>query len=279
MAKSTRKGKAYVLIETAPGKTRSVKTALSRLTGGASTMVHFDAITGPYDFIAVEGPSLDAIGRLVTDEMGTIDGVTRTPPAWPSPSPDPPAVPADPLRILVYDSSDADRYAGLIRAPRSRVAVSTARHPGRSGRAHRHHRGALRVETARRAVARAPRLRWPQAMGAGVDWALVPELPRGVTVTRAPGVFGPWMAEYVIGWCLWVTQHMDAYRRAQSFFLFAVRRREGRRASGDSARTRPAASGSSTSRPSGWPARPWRWSGSATSAGWWRARPAPWACG
>ena len=26
----------------------------------------------------VEGPSLDAIGRLVTDEVGTIDGVTRT---------------------------------------------------------------------------------------------------------------------------------------------------------------------------------------------------------
>ena len=80
MAKATRKGmKAYVLIETAPGKTRSVKLALGRLEGGPSTMVHLDAITGPYDFIAVvEGPSLDAIGRLVTDEIGTIDGVTRT---------------------------------------------------------------------------------------------------------------------------------------------------------------------------------------------------------
>ena len=80
MAKASRKGmKAYVLIETAPGKTKSVKRALARVTGGASTMVHLDAITGPYDFIAVvEGPSLDAIGRLVTDDIGTIDGVTRT---------------------------------------------------------------------------------------------------------------------------------------------------------------------------------------------------------
>jgi len=80
MAKVSRKGmKAYVLIETAPGKTKSVKRALGRVTAGASTMVHLDAITGPYDFIAVvEGPSLDAIGRLVTDEIGTIDGVTRT---------------------------------------------------------------------------------------------------------------------------------------------------------------------------------------------------------
>ena len=62
MAKASRKGmKAYVLIETAAGKTKSVKHALGRLKGGPSTMVH-----------------LDAIGRLVTDEIGTIDGVTRT---------------------------------------------------------------------------------------------------------------------------------------------------------------------------------------------------------
>jgi DNA-binding Lrp family transcriptional regulator len=81
MAKAAaRKGmKAYVLIETAPGKTKSVQQALGRLKHGPSTMVHLDAITGPYDFIAVvEGPSLDAIGRLVTDEMGAISGVTRT---------------------------------------------------------------------------------------------------------------------------------------------------------------------------------------------------------
>jgi DNA-binding Lrp family transcriptional regulator len=71
--------KAYVLIETAAGKAKDVKKALSRLERGPSTMVHLDGITGPYDFIAVvEGPSLDAVGRLVTDDIGTIDGVTRT---------------------------------------------------------------------------------------------------------------------------------------------------------------------------------------------------------
>jgi DNA-binding Lrp family transcriptional regulator len=38
-----------------------------------------DAVTGPYDFIAVvEGNSLDAIGNLVTESIGVIDGVTRT---------------------------------------------------------------------------------------------------------------------------------------------------------------------------------------------------------
>jgi len=61
----------------------------------------------------------------------------------------------------------------------------------------------------------ATRLRWLQAMGAGVDWVLVPELPRGVVVTRVPGVFGPWMAEYVLGWCAFVTQRVETYRAAQ----------------------------------------------------------------
>ena len=61
--------RAYVLIETAAGKTKS----------GVSSVVNLDAVTGPFDFIAVvEGPTLDAVGRLVTDEIGAIDGVTRT---------------------------------------------------------------------------------------------------------------------------------------------------------------------------------------------------------
>lgn len=79
--RSARRGmRAYVLIETAPGKTKSVKKELSRIAGGGgSALAHLDAVTGPYDFIAqLEGPTLDAIGRLVTDEIGSIDGVTRT---------------------------------------------------------------------------------------------------------------------------------------------------------------------------------------------------------
>jgi DNA-binding Lrp family transcriptional regulator len=71
--------KAYVLIETSPGKTKAVKASLVRIKGRDSTIITVDAVTGPYDFIAmVEGPNLDAIGRLVTDAIGEIDGVTRT---------------------------------------------------------------------------------------------------------------------------------------------------------------------------------------------------------
>jgi DNA-binding Lrp family transcriptional regulator len=79
MAKAAARGmKAYVLIETAAGKTKNVKKALTRMRS-ASDVLNLDAVTGPYDFIAVvSGANLDAIGRLVTDDIGTIDGVTRT---------------------------------------------------------------------------------------------------------------------------------------------------------------------------------------------------------
>ena len=80
MSKAGRKTmRAYVLIETAPGKAKAVKKALGRVRGGGSSLSQADAVTGPYDFIAiVEGPTLDAIGRLVTDAIGAVDGVTRT---------------------------------------------------------------------------------------------------------------------------------------------------------------------------------------------------------
>ncbi len=71
--------KAYVLIETTAGKTKAVKKALSKIKTGRSSVLSMDAVTGPYDFIAVvEGPSLDAIGQLVTEGIGVIEGVTRT---------------------------------------------------------------------------------------------------------------------------------------------------------------------------------------------------------
>jgi DNA-binding Lrp family transcriptional regulator len=71
--------KAYVLIETAAGKTKNVKKALGKVKGTRATLSALDAVTGPYDFIAVvEGASLDGIGNLVTEAIGIIDGVTRT---------------------------------------------------------------------------------------------------------------------------------------------------------------------------------------------------------
>jgi DNA-binding Lrp family transcriptional regulator len=67
--------KAYVLIETAVGKTRDVLMALRAVNGVREA----DAVTGEYDVVAVvEADSLNAIGELVTGNIHTIGGIQRT---------------------------------------------------------------------------------------------------------------------------------------------------------------------------------------------------------
>ena len=67
--------KAYVLIETAVGKTREVAAAMRALKGVQSA----DVVTGPYDIIAVvEGEDLGSIGDMVTGDVHTIGGITRS---------------------------------------------------------------------------------------------------------------------------------------------------------------------------------------------------------
>ncbi len=67
--------KAFVLIETAVGKTKEVTGSLQRVKGAQS----IDAVTGPYDIIVtLEGPDLNAIGDLVTSNIHTIPGIVRT---------------------------------------------------------------------------------------------------------------------------------------------------------------------------------------------------------
>ena len=67
--------KAFVLIETAVGKTKEVVTTLSPLKGVESV----DAVTGPYDIIAIiEAESLNDIGEIVTGKIHPIAGISRT---------------------------------------------------------------------------------------------------------------------------------------------------------------------------------------------------------
>ncbi len=67
--------KAYVLIETAVGKTRDVLMALRAVNGVREA----DAVTGEYDIVAVvEAESLNSIGELVTGRIHTIVGIQRT---------------------------------------------------------------------------------------------------------------------------------------------------------------------------------------------------------
>jgi glyoxylate/hydroxypyruvate reductase A len=120
-----------------------------------------------------------------------------------------------PLHVLVYHPDEADRYAALVRAPRGRVVVDVCRTAEEAARAAPDADIIYAWKIPPATYRTAPRLRWLQAMAAGVDWVFVPELPARVVVTRVPGVFGPWMAEYVLGWCAFVTQRVETYRAAQ----------------------------------------------------------------
>jgi DNA-binding Lrp family transcriptional regulator len=67
--------KAYVLIETAVGKTKEVVKHISGLEG----VVSVNTVTGPYDIIAiVERETLTEVGELITSKIHTIDGISRT---------------------------------------------------------------------------------------------------------------------------------------------------------------------------------------------------------
>ena len=67
--------RAFILIETAVGKTREVSTILRDVNG----MQSLDVVTGPYDIIAViDTPDINSMGTLVTEKIHTIGGVVRT---------------------------------------------------------------------------------------------------------------------------------------------------------------------------------------------------------
>ena len=117
--------------------------------------------------------------------------------------------------VLVYHPHDASTYARLIRAPRGSVTIRVAASPEDAAQVIGEADILYGWNIPAHLLEKAGRVQWLQTMSAGVDWVLVPELPPSVTVTRVPGVFGPWMAEYVLGWSLWVTQRMATYREAQ----------------------------------------------------------------
>ncbi len=67
--------KAYLLVETAVGKTRDVASTLRALSGIETV----DVVTGPYDIIAViNGDDMSVVGTLVTESVHTVQGVVRT---------------------------------------------------------------------------------------------------------------------------------------------------------------------------------------------------------
>ncbi len=67
--------KAFILVETAVGKTREVARALKSVEGIKTV----DIVTGPFDIIAMmEARDIASIGDVVTGKVHTIPGVGRT---------------------------------------------------------------------------------------------------------------------------------------------------------------------------------------------------------
>ncbi len=67
--------RAYILIETAVGKTNEVASRLRPLPN----MKSVDTVTGPFDIIAVvEAKDLPSIGSLISDGMHKVPGIVKT---------------------------------------------------------------------------------------------------------------------------------------------------------------------------------------------------------
>ena len=67
--------RAYILIETAVGKTHDVSDALKNLPA----MKTVDTVTGPFDIIAgAEADDLPGVGDLITDGMHSVPGIVKT---------------------------------------------------------------------------------------------------------------------------------------------------------------------------------------------------------
>jgi DNA-binding Lrp family transcriptional regulator len=67
--------KAFILIDTSPGKARDVAAKIRNVKG--VSMAH--AVTGPHDIIAIaEAPDVTTLGELVVQGIQSVPGVNRS---------------------------------------------------------------------------------------------------------------------------------------------------------------------------------------------------------
>ena len=67
--------KAFILIDTSPGKAREVASKLRQVDG--VSVAH--AVTGPHDIIAIaEAQDVTALGALVVQKIQSVPGVNRS---------------------------------------------------------------------------------------------------------------------------------------------------------------------------------------------------------
>ncbi len=119
---------------------------------------------------------------------------------------------------LLIASGDGDQYREIIAAAAPELEIHVLGDDDPAGRAFAREMDVLFAwKFPRDLLQGAERLRWIQSTGAGVDHIMAARpLPQGVTVTRMVDVFGPAMAEYVLGYLfavsLGVRQALDRQR-------------------------------------------------------------------
>jgi DNA-binding Lrp family transcriptional regulator len=67
--------KAFILIDTSPGKAKEVATKLRQVVGVSAA----HAVTGPHDIIAIaEAADVSSLGELVVQRIQSVTGVNRS---------------------------------------------------------------------------------------------------------------------------------------------------------------------------------------------------------
>jgi DNA-binding Lrp family transcriptional regulator len=67
--------KAFILVDTSPGKARDVALKLRQVQGVSAA----HAVTGPHDIIAlIEAADVSALGELVVQKIQSVAGVNRS---------------------------------------------------------------------------------------------------------------------------------------------------------------------------------------------------------
>ncbi|MPZ99007.1 MAG: Lrp/AsnC family transcriptional regulator [Dehalococcoidia bacterium] len=71
--------RGYVLVETEVGRTQAVGTAIRNVTSEFARIMAVDTVTGPFDVIVqLEADDLDRLGKAITQDVASLDGVQRT---------------------------------------------------------------------------------------------------------------------------------------------------------------------------------------------------------
>ena len=111
------------------------------------------------------------------------------------------------MHKLLIASADGEAYREIIAEAEPDLEIHVLGEDDPAGLAFAREMDALFAwKFPRELLAEARRLRWIQSTGAGVDHIMAAApLPPGVTVTRMVDVFGPSMAEYVLGYLLAAT--------------------------------------------------------------------------